>query len=234
MFLDGLEDRRPLFNPESNTRRLIKVQMQTLLKYRNAYWKQRFTVNRIKYGDECTKFFHSMATISHRRNAISQIQNEQGAWIQDHEGKAGLLWNSFKNRMGVSTSISMHFDLNSLIHHRDFLQDLSDPIQISEIDATVKQMPNDKAPGPDGFNGLFLKKCCPIIRDDFYHFIDCFSEGQANLDCKNSSFITLIPKNQNPETVNDYRPISLMNISPKTICKILADRLQRVVTLLIP
>ena len=95
-------------------------------------------------------------------------------------------------------------------------------------------MPNNKALGPDGFNGLFLKKCWPIVRDDFYHFVDYFSEGQANLDCNNSSFITLIPKNQNPETVNDYRPISLMNISPKTICKILADRLQRVVTLLIP
>ena len=79
-----------------------------------------------------------MATISHRRNAISQIQNDQGAWIQDHEGKAGLLWNSFKNRMGVSTIISMHFDLNSLIHPRDFLQDISDPIQHSEIDAIVK------------------------------------------------------------------------------------------------
>ena len=128
----------------------------------------------------------------------------------------------------------MHFDLNSLIHPRDFLQDISDPIQHSEIDAIVKQMPNNKAPGPDGFNGLFLKKCWPIVRDDFYHFVDYFSEGQANLDCNNSSFITLIPKNQNPETVNDYRPISLMNISPKTICKILADRLQRVVTLLIP
>ena len=95
-FLDGLEDRRSLFNTEFNTRRLIKIQLQTLLRYRNVYWKQRFTVNRIKYGDECTKFFHSIATISHRRNAISQIQNDQGAWIQDHEGKAGLLWNSWE------------------------------------------------------------------------------------------------------------------------------------------
>ena len=34
------------------------------------------------------------------KNSISQILNEQGAWIQDHEGKAGLLWNSFKNRLG--------------------------------------------------------------------------------------------------------------------------------------
>ena len=45
----------------------------------------------------------------------------------------------------------------------------------------------------------------------------------------NTSFITLVPKVTNPETVNDYRPISLMNISPKLVAKLLADRLQTVI-----
>jgi hypothetical protein len=42
----------------------------------------------------------------------------------------------------------------------------------------------------------------------------------------NNSFIVLIPKMLNPETVNDYRPISLMNLAPKLVTKIMADRLQ--------
>jgi hypothetical protein len=50
-----------------------------------------------------------MATISHRRNAISQIMNDEGVWIQDHEGKAGLLWNSFRNKMGTTSSPTMFF-----------------------------------------------------------------------------------------------------------------------------
>jgi hypothetical protein len=33
---------------------------------------------------------------------------------------------------------------------------------IDEIDQIVKSMPPDKAPGPDGFNGLFLKKLLAI------------------------------------------------------------------------
>jgi hypothetical protein len=70
LFLDGLEDRRPLYNTESNLRSLVKRQLATLLHYKNVYWKKRYTVNWIKLGDECTKFFHAMATISHRRNSI--------------------------------------------------------------------------------------------------------------------------------------------------------------------
>jgi retron-type reverse transcriptase len=37
----------------------------------------------------------------------------------------------------------------------------------------------------------------------------------------------LVPKKDNPETVNDFRPISLLNTSMKIITKILANRLQK-------
>jgi hypothetical protein len=78
-FLDGLEDRRGLFNPEANLRNAVKKQLEMWLHYKNLYWRKRYTVNRIQLGDECTNFFHGMATISYRRNAISQILNDQGA-----------------------------------------------------------------------------------------------------------------------------------------------------------
>ena len=39
--------------------------------------------------------------------------------------------------------------------------------------------------------------------------------------------ITLIPKKGTPETVNDYRPISLLNCVLKVLTKILAERLQK-------
>lgn len=158
-FLDALEDVRILYNPEANLRRLVRVQVQKLLHYKNLYWKKRYTVNRIKLGDECTKFFHGMATISHRRNSISQILNDQGVWVLDHEGKAGLLWSSFRNRMGVSTNPTMLFNLGNLIDPFDGLVDLAKPFQQMEIDNIVKRMPSDKAPGLDGFNDLFMKKC---------------------------------------------------------------------------
>ena len=106
---------------------------------------------------------------------------------------------------------------------------MAEPFQQMEIDLIVKRMPTDKAPGLDGFNGLFMKKCWHIIRSDFYSFCNDFYLGSAHLECINTSFITLVPKIDSPETVSDYRPISLMNSSPKLVTKILADRLQSVI-----
>jgi hypothetical protein len=232
-FLDSLEDIRGLFNPDINLRAAVKRQLQTWLRYKNLYWKKRYTVNRIRLGDECTKFFHGMATISHRRNSIPQLMNEQGILIHDHESKAALLWIAFRNRLGITTNPVMLFELDSLITPFDGLNDISAPFQLEEIDKVVKLMPSDKPPGPDGFNGLFLKKCWPIIKNDFCSLCFEFYSGAANMECINTSYITLVPKKPQPETVNDFIPISLLNIGLKVLTKILADRLQAVILRLV-
>ena len=135
--------------------------------------------------------------------------------------------------MGVTTSPVMIFDLQSLITAVPGLDELVLPFEHEEIDSVVKRMPIDKAPGPDGFNGMFMKRCWQIIKQDFYSLCDEFYNGTVNLESINRSYITLVPKTSNPETVNDFRPISLLNISLKLLTKILADRLQNVILKLI-
>lgn len=178
-------------------------------------------------------FFHAMAIISHRRNSIPQLLNDQGQWIYDHDGKAGLLWNAFRKHMGISTNPSMVFDLQSLVTTASELEELTLPFLQSEIDDIIRKMPVDKAPGPDGFNGKFMKSCWQVIKYDFYALCEEFYSGMINLECINSSFITLVPKVSNPETMSDFRPISLLNVSLKLLTKILADRLQSVIIKLV-
>jgi hypothetical protein len=84
-------------------------------------------MNRIKLGDECTKFFHAMATISHRRNSIPQLLNDEGALITDHARKADLIWSSFRGRMGITSNPTMAFDLTNLIEPCEDLNSLVDP-----------------------------------------------------------------------------------------------------------
>jgi hypothetical protein len=53
------------------------------------------------------------------------------------------------------------------------------------------------------------------------------------LESLNYGYITLIPKTNSLESVNDYRPITLLNCCLKLITNLLADRLQRVILRLV-
>jgi hypothetical protein len=107
------------------------------------------------------------------------------------------------------------------------LSHLDAPFTREEIDNVIKDFSTDKAPGPDGFNGKFLKKCWQVIRGDFYKLIENFYNEKINLESINTSFITLIPKVVDPENMNDFIPISLVSPPLKIITKLMANRMQK-------
>ena len=123
----------------------------------------------------------------------------------------------------------MQFDLNNLINVNVDLESLVQPFTKEEIVLLIKKIPVDKAPGPDGFNGMFVKKCWQIIKDDFNKLCDDFFNLNVNLESINNSLITLVAKINSPEIVNDFRPISLLNLDFKLLTKLLADRQQLVI-----
>ena len=70
------------------------------------------------------------------------------------------------------------------------------------------------------------KLAWPIFKNDFYGLCQDFYSNNVCLRSINSSYITLIPKVDNPRYVGDYRPISLLNTTVKILTKILANRVQ--------
>jgi hypothetical protein len=53
------------------------------------------------------------------------------------------------------------------------------------------------------FNGLFVKKCWSIIKQDFYQLSSDFYDETIQLKNINGSYITLVPKKQCPIYVNE-------------------------------
>jgi hypothetical protein len=157
------------------------------------------------------------------------LRDDTGRELHSHEEKANFIWLSFKQRLGISEFEGMNIDLGSLITPSDNLGWLQGEFTKEEIDNIIKELPTHKSPGPDGFNGEFLKKSWPLIAEEFYELCREFFNGNVCLSSINSSFITLIPKKDCPIHIGDYRPISLLNSSIKLLTKLLANRLQQVI-----
>ena len=107
--MDNLEDKRPLYVQELNFRRILKCHLQTLLKYQNDYWRKRCTIRYFRFADENTKLFQSLAMERYRHNDIAMLRDDV-VEIHDHVGKEGVLFKTYKERLGSSKPTSMHFD----------------------------------------------------------------------------------------------------------------------------
>jgi hypothetical protein len=177
---DGLEDQRPLSIIENNFRAALKKHTLNLLEAQRKYWRKRANIRWAKLGDENTKFFHAVATRNYRHNYITSLMDEDGRIITKHHQKAAILWKAFKQRLGTTSSTNMMFDLNDLIPHND-LSSMDIPFTNEEIDDVIKHMPNDKVPGPDGFNGRFIKKYWHIIKGQFYVLCRKFYDNEVDI-----------------------------------------------------
>jgi hypothetical protein len=133
IFLGILEEFRDLSVVEWSFRSILKDKYSSLLSQQQVYWKQRGTVKWVRFGDEDTKFFHANATIRQRRNLITSLKDSSGLSHTDHNSKANILWEAFKERLGTSDSPEMSFNLEQLLQKVDNLEWLSDPSPMRKL-----------------------------------------------------------------------------------------------------
>lgn len=87
-------------------------------------------------------------------------------------------------------------------------------------------MPSLKAPGSDGLQGVFYKKCWDTVGESLVVFVQDFFGGRG-LDPEVSfAHVVLIAKCNGAESVDKIRPISLCKFSFKLITKIITARLR--------
>ncbi|GAA0149968.1 hypothetical protein LIER_37035 [Lithospermum erythrorhizon] len=85
-------------------------------------------------------------------------------------------------------------------------------------------MSDYKSPGLDGFPAEFYKKKLGYCQEGCYS-LKFLNSGHLLKEI-NNTFITLIPKFDNPSNMVDYRPISLCNAIYKIASKVLVNRLK--------
>jgi hypothetical protein len=114
---------------------------------------------------------------------------------QTHEAKAQALHDFYKNQFGSPNQRQTTLNWVAVQMNRHDLSALDRDIEDEETEAVIRQTPSEKAPGPDGYVGLFYKSCWPIIKDDVTRAIrDLFALRGNCWNLLNSANATLLPK----------------------------------------
>jgi hypothetical protein len=105
-------------------------------------------------------------------------------------------------------------------------EDMCKPYSEEEIGNALFQIGPLKVPGPDGFPARFFQRNWGLMKSDIIIAVQKFFETGILPEGINDTSIVLIPKIQFPESLKDFRPISLCNVIYKVVSKCLVNRLR--------
>ena len=223
--LDVVQEFRQLSEEEIQLKRDLKIRFLGMAAVEKLRCKQASRLTSIRAAEANSKLFYLQAKGRKRKNFISELQ-EDDRILRSHGVKEGCLLNHFNRPFGsppvrVET---LNWEALGLPHVN--LEHLEEEFSEEEIQAAVKELKSDKAPGPDGFIGLFYKSCWGIIKEDLKAAINFFyAQHDQHFKHLNTAHVVLIPKKCDALNVGDYRPISLTHSVAKLISKLLANRL---------
>ncbi|CAA7053603.1 unnamed protein product [Microthlaspi erraticum] len=181
--------------------------LDNVLEQEEMLWFQKSREKWIPLGDRNTRFFHTSTVIRRRRNRIEMLKGSD-----------------VNNKLPAEG-----FD-HLTVEEKTYLQrEFSE----SEIESAVRGMGKYKAPGPDGYQPVFYQSCWDTVGPSVIRFVlDFFSTGILPSET-NDVLLVLIPKVAKPESITQFRPISLCNVLFKTITKVMVERLKLVISKLI-
>jgi hypothetical protein len=156
------------------------------------------------------------------------LKTSAGGWLLDRAAIGGNFVDHFSNLFS-SSSPPMDDELSDLfppiITEEENIALISIPTE-EEVFKVLSSIDSSKAPGPDGFSALFYKKYWSAVKCEVLECVWDFFLNKKMAREQNHTFITLIPKQTGAHSVNQFRPISLCNISYRKTSKILENRLK--------
>jgi hypothetical protein len=223
--LEMARDFRQLSSLETWLCQCLKEHCLALSSLLHKIARLRSRITWLQEGDANTSLFHSQARYKKRKNFIAKLEDE-GQTVINHEDKAQVLLKFYSDLIGTREQRQSSINLEALEIRQHDLHMMEEPISKEEVWNTIKLLPSDKAPGPDGFIGRFYKVCWPIIKGDIMAVVSAvWRRDFRNFRLLNSAYISLLPKMKGAAHAKDFRPISLIHSFAKLVTKILANRL---------
>ena len=189
-----------------------------------------------EHGERSSKYFLNLEKRNHVKKHIRKLDingvlttdylkilNEQKRFYQE-------LYQSTNGMSNNTETITLFLDNLNIPKLSDTEKNSCEgKISVSQCHKLLDSFQNNKTPGNDGIPIEFYKKFWSLISDPLINSInECFEKGEMPVSQK-QAIITLIEKKvKDRSSLENWQPISLLNVDTKIMTKVLAARIKEV------
>ena len=221
--------------------RTLKYKSEELVSIRNRNMEGVLLRSRARWvaeGEKITKYFCNLEKRNYISKRITKLEQTDGQITYDQEKIKAEVNNFYSNLYKKSRRIE-RCEISELVHEVPQLSLeernlLEGEITIEEAGYALKQMSNGKSPGTDGFGAEFFKFFWKQLGPFVVRALNESFRDRELSTTQKEGLITCIPKGEKPkEFIQNWRPISLLNVVYKIGSSCIANRIKTVLPKLI-
>ncbi|GLU16149.1 hypothetical protein SLE2022_325970 [Rubroshorea leprosula] len=189
---------------------------QQVLYEEELLWFQKTRVDWIASGDRNTSFYHMATMVRQNKNDIGALKID-GEWCMEVDGLKSHVQGYFEGLFARRETFSLLENLSDFqpsIFIEDHLS-LTQPTTLEEVRKALFSMKGLKSLGPNGIPALFYQWHWHTIAATFLEFVNQALLTGSFDPSLTKAIVVLILKEDLPDTVQKFRPISLSNVAYK-------------------
>ena len=218
------------FNRAKHAELMTKINL--VWEREEKHWGMRARLKWLQWGDRNSKFFHATTLQRRSRNSITRLKDTTDEWTDNPDSVKTILTEHFQ-KLFSSEGERNFIPVLNLISPKiteEMNRELLKPVDKEEIKKAAFELGANKAPGPDGFSGMFFQKFWNLFEEDIFIAFNSFFQSGFLLKALNLTNIVLVPKVKSPESASQFRPISLCNFIYKIFSKVLVNRMKPIMS----
>ena len=217
--------------PDNDQIKEKEIQLKQLLNEEAEGNQIRSRAKWIEEGEKPTRYFFGLEKSRQKNNTITRLKKEDKMLTEDIDILEET--QSFYQKLYTAQQTNQ-IDQEWLLQHLDNTLTEEDrescegPMTEKETTKALKEMENNKSPGPDGIPGEFYKHFWDLIQKPLTELFNINFDNESMTETQQTALLKLLFKKNDIELLKNWRPISLLNVDYKIAAKVIATRLKHV------